>query len=439
MAVTADDRDRGLPSSWSGAVDELCAGVLDGNPKLMLISAGNVRGELHEPTYRYPDWNCEKAGIEDPGQSWNALTVGAFTEKVFIQHSDFQGWHPLAESGDLCPTSRTSLPWPPENQAGWPIKPEIVMEGGNYAEKGTERASPDDLSLLTTVLHPTGRLLETTRDTSPATAAAARLAAILWSRYPRLWPETVRGLLVHSARWTPAMRRRFSGDRKSLIQRCLRCYGYGVPDLNRALYSAENVATLLYEGEIQPFQKVGSVIKSHEMHLHELPWPTQVLDDLGDTEVEMRVTLSYFIEPSPGRVGWGRNHRYQSHGLRFDVIRPLESMEEFKQRLSRAEWEDPKSRPQSVGETRRWVIGDQGRTHGSLHSDWWQGTAVELARCNRIAVHPVTGWWRERSHLGMAERPARYSLAITIETPREDVNLYAAIATPVEVVTEVVT
>ena len=86
MAVTADDRDMGMPTTWSGAVDDLCAGVLDEAPKLMLISAGNVREELYSPEYRYHEWNTKRAAIEDPGQSWNALTVGAFTEKVFIEH-----------------------------------------------------------------------------------------------------------------------------------------------------------------------------------------------------------------------------------------------------------------------------------------------------------------------------------------------------------------
>jgi Subtilase family len=59
------------------------------------------------------------------------------------------------------------------------------MEGGNYAQVGTDRLSNDDLSLLTTILHPSGRLFEATRDTSPATALAARYAAIIWSRYPK--------------------------------------------------------------------------------------------------------------------------------------------------------------------------------------------------------------------------------------------------------------
>src|SRR4051812_1701817 len=108
----------------------------------------------------------------------------------------------------------------------------------------------------------------------------------------------------------------------------------------------------------------------------------------------MRVTLSYFIEPSPGRIGWGQKHRYQSHGLRFDVNRPTEDHTAFPQRLSRAEWEDDQ-RPDNVAETRNWKIGDQGRRKGSIHCDWWTGPAAELASCNLIGIYPVTGWWRE--------------------------------------------
>src|SRR5271157_892368 len=440
MAVTADDREMGMPTTWSGAADDLCAGVLDEIPKLMFISAGNVKSnELCSAEYTYHDWNTEKAGIEDPGQSWNALTVGAFTEKVFIEDRSFTGWQPIAESGDLTPTSRTSLPWPDKNQKGWPIKPDIVMEGGNYAEKGTSRSNLDDLSLVTTILHRSGRLLEATRDTSPATALAARFAATIWSRYPRFRPETVRGLIVHSSSWTNAMVRRYPGEQKSAVQKCLRCYGYGVPDLGKALNSAENSATLIYEGDIQPFCKSGSTCKSHEMHLHELPWPKQVLEDLGPTSVTMRVTLSYFIQPSPNNVGWGVNHRYASHGLRFDVIRPLEGLPAFKQRLSKTEWDAPDLRPQNADETREWVVGSNGRTHGSLHSDWWVGKAIDLSRCNLIAVYPVTGWWKERQHLGRHDRKARYSLVVTIEAPETSVDLYTPISQDVNVQTEIMT
>ncbi len=60
-----------------------------------------------------------------------------------------------------------------------------------------------DSLLPTTDSRLTDRLLTTMGDTSAATAQAARMAARLMARYPEFWPETVRGLLVHSAGWTP--------------------------------------------------------------------------------------------------------------------------------------------------------------------------------------------------------------------------------------------
>lgn len=439
LAVTADHRDLGMPSLWSATLDQVAAGVGDDRKRLFVVAAGNLRHEIHDPAYEYHSWNRTRGGIEDPAQAWNALTIGAFTDKVVIEHPDFAGWQPLAQAGDLCPTSRTSLPWPSENQDGWPIKPDVVLEGGNYATNGSALADLDDLSLLTTVLPPypnEGRLLETTRDTSPATAAAARMAAVIWSYYPGLWPETVRGLIVHSARWTDRMTERFPGSSKTAVQQRLRCYGYGVPRLGTALWSAENAATLVFEGDLSPFRKGDDGVRSNEMHVHTLPWPRDVLLDLGSNQVTLRVTLSYFIEPSPGRVGWTRKHRYQSHGLRFDVNRPLEPEDAFRQRLSREEWDDPEVRPVNVEETRDWLVGGQGRRKGSVHSDSWTGNAAELATSNLIAVHPVTGWWRERPHLQRFGSAARYSLIVTIESDDVGVDLYTPIAAHATVMTE---
>jgi hypothetical protein len=429
MAVTTDDdRDHGFPSSWSAAVDQMCAGELDASPKLLFVSTGNYPAVVQQPEYAYPEWNWLYAGIEDPSQSWNAITVGGYTDLVNLNDPDLAGWNPIAPAGDLCPTSRASHSWAADSRPGWPIKPDIVMEGGNYITNGTTTSSCEELSLLTTAMHPTGRLLGSMRDTSAATAAAARIGALVWSQYPRLWPETVRGLIVHSARWTPAMLERFPGHSKSVVQQRLRCYGYGVPNLQRALYSEENAATLLFEGDLQPFEsnpKGGH--KTREMHLHQLPWPTAVLESLGDLRVKMHVTLSYFIEPSPGRKGWGHKFRFQSHGLRFEVKSPLENATAFKKRISRAVWEESEGRPDNVPEIRNWVVGAKGRTHGSIHSDWWEGSAAELAASEQVAIYPVTGWWRERPHLGKLESRARYSLIISLETAREGVDLYHVI------------
>jgi hypothetical protein len=52
-------------------------------------------------------------------------------------------------------------------------------------------------------------------------------------------------------------------------------------------------------------------------------------------------------------------------------------------------------------------------------------------------VHPVTGWWRERPHLGRYEKLAKYSLIVSIEAPQVEVDLYTPIATQATIVTEV--
>lgn len=430
LAVTADSRDAGLPSSWSAAIDQLCAG---GDPEderaLVFVSAGNLRDQMREDGYEYPMIERADCGVEDPAQAWNAVTVGAITDRVMINDPDFYDFQPIAPAGDLSPTSRTSLAWSSVARDEWPFKPDLVVEGGNWAATAAgARDTPDDLGLLTTALGPGGALLTVTRDTSAATSSAARMAAQIVARYPELRPETIRGLMVHSARWTPAMLRRFPGERKvDAIRRRLRCYGYGSPDLDRATHSAENSATLLFEGELKPYKLEDSVIKSNEMHVHELPWPKEVLEELGGQSVRLRVTLSYFIEPSPGRRGWTRRYRYASHGLRFGVKRPAESMERFLKRLSESAIDDEVA--DTAGDELPWTVGVRGRTQGSIHSDWVETTGAELASCGHVAVFPVTGWWRERRNQGRWDSKARYSLLITLESDDADVQLYTAIAT----------
>ena len=103
----------------------------------------------------------------------------------------------------------------------------------------------------------------------------------------------------------------------------LRRYGWGVPSEERVLTSAHNAVTLVTQDEFVPFE--GPEYAARAFRLHELPWPEEALRDLAAANVTLRVTLSYFIEPSPGRKGWGHKFRFQSHGLRFEVKSPLEN------------------------------------------------------------------------------------------------------------------
>ena len=196
----------------------------------------------------------------------------------------------------------------------------------------------------------------------------------------------------------------------------------------------------MIQNSLQPFdEEIGAEgqkrIKTKDMRLHRLPWPKQVLEQLGGEIVRLRVTLSYFIEPSPGRRGWTRKHRYQSHGLRFDIKRPTDTNDEFLDRITKPVGDEEERSVISAADDRSWAVGPYLRCKGSVHSDVWTGTAAQLALTETIAVYPVTGWWKERPNLGQWTRSARYSLIISLETDAVQADLYTPIASQVSVAT----
>jgi len=424
LAVTAKDtRDQGRPSSWSGAIDQITSGINETEKKLILISVGNITD--FNQIANYPDSQITDS-IHDPAQAWNALTIGAYTKLTTLTDLTFSGYTPLAEENQLSPFSTTSLIW----EDKWPIKPEVVFEGGNIAVDSKNFLTEcNDLSLVSTFYKPQEKLLESFNMTSAATAQASYFAAQIQTRYPDYWPETIRALMVHSAEWPEALKNQFAkNNTKTELKKVLRACGYGVPDLERAVYCASNSLTLIAESEIQPFEKVDGKYKTKDMHLYNLPWPTDVLENLAETEVEMRITLSYFIEPGPGEIGWKDRYRYASYSLRFDINSPTETKNEFIKRINAAERTDKEDRPDTESASNYWVIGQQSRDKGSIHSDIWRGTASELASTNLIAVFPKIGWWRERHHLGKYNKKTRYSLVISIKTPDENVDIYTPVA-----------
>ena len=313
----------------------------------------------------------------------------------------------------------------------WPFKPDIVVEGGNMATHPSYIGpyEHEALRLLTTNRDFLNQLLTLTGDTSAATALAARMGALVLAEYPQFWPETIRALLIHSAHWTQAMLQQNTIPTKTEIENVLRTFGYGVPELETALYSARNSLTLIAQHEIQPFFREQSTIKTNEMHLHALPWPSEVLLQYPDVQCEMRVTLSYFVEPNPTRRGYNTKYRYASHGLRFDVKTPTESTDFFRRRINQVARAEVEQFSGGSSDSQDWVLGPTLRTRGSIHSDVWRGTAAALAAKGYIAVYPVTGWWKELKRQQRWESVARYSLVVTIKT--QGVDLDIDIYTPV--------
>jgi hypothetical protein len=443
MAVTATDaRDRGQPSSWSAAIDALSAGrafdpatnglqyvgeAEQGMKRLFVISAGNVATDLLQRTHLD---RSDLESVHDPAQAWNALTVGACTEKAVITDPTRHDWAPVAHGGDLSPWSTTSVMF----EEPWPIKPDLVFEGGNLAHRNDELDFPlPDLCLLSTYYKPAEKPFVLSFATSAAAVQVARIAALVQAEYPSLWPEAIRAILVHAARWTSAMDAQLRGaGGKRARARLVRRYGFGVPSPERALHSANDALTLISQSVLHPFHEG----KMREMHFHELPWPRDVLQGLGATPVRLRVTLSYFVEPNPGRRGWKRRHRYASHGLRFDVKSPTESIAEFRKSLNARALAEEEDRPETSTSSSDWYLGEHARNRGSLHSDLWVGTAADLAERGVIGVYPVSGWWKDQPKRDRSAIGARYALVVGIETDAENVDIWTPVATAIEVPVE---
>lgn len=439
LATSMDEKNDGRPSSWSSRVDQLAAGVDNGGEtrRMICVSAGNVPvSEWND----YPRAN-DKHPIQNPGQAWNALCVGSCTELHRLsQQTQDQGYRSIASQGGMAPCNRTSVPWVPE----WPTKPDIVLEGGNAAAR-EQRDLPyqaPELLLLSTEAGFRDALFRTFDGTSAATALAARMAAHIVHAYPDYWPETIRGLMVHSAEWTAAMEAaipwadahgaRFTERQR--LEMLVRMVGLGKPEIGRALGGQPNRATLISQAVLQPFKSDDTGAKYNQYDVYTLPWPQTGLQRFYEHDVRMRVTLSYFIEPNPGNRVTTR-YRYPGCRLKFRVSSPGQTVEDLKAEINKyaADEAQQTARPWLRGDNNGWKLGPQRVFKGSIHTDIWEGSAAQLLSMKHIAVYPTAGWWKTRLGLKRADSQIRYSLIVTLEAPDLEVDLYAEIANQIAV------
>lgn len=422
LAVTRRSAPEG-PTLWSQAVDQLAFN--DRRGRLVCVSAGNPSDARWVTLAKdYPQGQLTEK-LHDPANAANALTVGAFTSKARLPPDpDYAGASVVADRGEVSPFTSTGT-------LGKTIKPDVVFEGGNLAVSGSlaDHHVPTLATLTTshrwTIQRPLGLL----NMTSEAVARAGHIAARMWSEDRSLRPETVRGLIVHSATWTSAMREQFAGKEDRLA-----ACGYGVPDFSVAIECVRDRATVVVEDQLanairkEVPREPGSrgrktkVVEERAHKFFRLPIPDALVNVTAD--VEVRITLSYFAEPSR----YGRSVFYGME-LRWDMQGPQETEEQFLDRINEA------VRDKVVGKPRRprkfkskgfdWTIGATLRNRGTVQSDWWRGPGAMLSGSKLLAVFPKYGWWKNQDALRYATQP--FSLIATVTGP----DVYAPIAAAV--------
>jgi hypothetical protein len=408
-------RFKGRPSAWSAAIDKICLGDEFGS-QLFIVSGGNVSVINH---IDYPSLNYTET-VHDPAQAYNAITIGTYTRKDKIDISS--GLSPLASNGNMAPSNTTSLLF----DKNWPIKPDVVFEGSNLASDGVFAQGHESLDLVSLHKDFNNNIFSHFGDTSAAAGLASKMAAEIRTKYTAFWPETIRALMIHSADWTSQMldNRRINSFNEQEKINLLRTVGYGVPNLSKALNSANNSLTLIAERSIQPYKKDGSDGKYNEFHLFELPWPKEALIDLSEKDVTLKVTLSYYIEPNPGSRRFVSHHQYHSHQLDFIVIKPLENVDTFKNRVSAASKLEDEEMPKRTGEP--WMLG-RTSTKGSIRKDFVTMPGAQMSERNVIAVYPKNGWYKNLKRQNKFNSNVRYSLIISIETPETSIDLYTPV------------
>ena len=262
------------------------------------------------------------------------------------------------------------------------------------------------------------------------------MLAIIWANNPEYKPATIRGLLIHSANWTETMKIQFDENKTDLLRTC----GYGVPNLEMACHSAKSSVTLIAEDEIQcayeetieSISSFGKILrkkeKKREMSFYELPWPQDLLLELGEEKVEVRITLSYFIEPNPRQS----SENYEGAGLSWEMQGPNESKEDFLKRINKIRrTENEKGFKIPID----WEIGSSFRNRGTVQSDRCTMNAADLSSCGHIAVFPKHGWWKNNPK----KRPnpvIPFSLIISVISESQDINLYVPIQQMISVEVE---
>lgn len=425
ISLGADNTAQGRTdrTAWSIATDVL--GWNGGGGRLLVVAAGNA--DPITDRRNYPAVNLGPPHLQQPGQAWNVLTVGGYTDLDQLTTQDREQGYPapLASAGSLSPHSRTAA------GGARPLKPDLVMEAGNTAPGGGLE-SPDSQGLTILSLdnrwRDSGRLLRRTWATSPAAAAASNAIARLATAHPTLRPATWRGLLAHTTYWPEAAQQQLR-DRRDL----LRAFGYGVPVPQRSMGSDSNRPVMIYEGALRPSHRNRERKPHRVADFIELPMPHDELDDLGGTPVRLAVTLSYFIEPTDNLT----RGAYAGGRLRWDFQGPTEEPASFRARINKL------VRDQGItpgGGSFEWEIGTENRSRGTLQHDRAPVAASQIAGPRLLAVYPVTGWWEGGA--ATWERRLPYSVVVSVDLGDVDLDLYS-LATitlhPVTVETEIQT
>jgi hypothetical protein len=353
--------------------------------------------------------------IANPGQSFQALTVGS------ISQSEWEVASRRSMGAKYQPSGFTST-----GPGIWQsIKPDVVEIGGCLSIDGgaPPTAAPHHLSsvdLVRATITP-GELKS--QDAFGTSFAVPRVTGLL-AEIQQLLPDEpallYRALAANAARW-PEWAENY-GEPGHI----LRFLGYGVPSDERALGNTNHRVTLITNGV--------SEIGGSEAHIYRVPIPVELRKPSDDSFVRLDVTLSYAARPRRTR----RNPRgYLSTWLDWKSSCMQESFNSFAARIVQ---ELDGMAENDAGEQIGWMLRERAgwgqvaearRSVGTLQKDWAFLHAHELPADLCIAIRGHKGWDKN------SEDKAKYALAVSIESLGNELVVYSPIETAIHSLVEI--
>lgn len=293
---------------------------------VFVISAGNAFYEEAKSDEQlrtdYPNYLLnDSARIIDPATSAIALTVGSlsFGRGSITEPSDVRRQAIAKLPGYPSPFTRTGF------GVDGMIKPDVVDFGGDlvldlsYRENlGLPKTNvlSDNVagvSVLTLSKDYYSSLFHICSGTSFAAPRVANLAAQLFTKYPDASSNLIRALIVSSAVLPKEIPPEFQGKGKNSsseqLKKQLAIYGYGQPELQRAMYSAENYV-VLSEDNIS--------IKVGNFHIYEIPQLPPDFFEVKGTRI-LSITLAFDPPTRPTR-----GDSYLGVTMEFDLFKGID-------------------------------------------------------------------------------------------------------------------
>jgi len=383
---------------------------------IFIISAGNLYLDNNDPANlgindhltagnNYPNYlNYDSSKIACPGISSFAITVGSVGKENY-ENDDYIS---VGGKDGIAPFSRTGL-------GMWSsIKPDVVEYGGDLVRNKTagEIKPLDETSVhvINSTLHGSNA---TGKDfgTSFSAPKVSYIASRLQTEHPAETAQMYRALIVQSAR-LPA--HCFEDPTMDHI----RYYGYGIPDINRALNNYPKRITFIQNGHLS----------AKKADIYSINIPQELRGEAGDFGLLVEVTLAFTAKTRQTRKG---AHSYLSTWLEWHSSKYNERFQSFRNRtIEYLEQDGEFEEADEDGGAIKWCLRENpawarngiNRNNSTVQKSWAIIKPHQFAENFNIAIIGHASWDKN------LENEIPYALCISFEMLGAEIPIYNIMA-----------